>query len=263
MNCLFYCICRHPGPELSAPQLGVGGHPVYQVAHRRLSAAVSRISQADLTPDLPRVLAYERVVLSCHRQGTVIPMRYGCVVSQESQVIQLLDEHGPQYEALLQELDGCVEMGLRVLLPSGPWATVTPGGPEGCRKVAGPHPSAPAAAADRLGLAYLTARKAHYAHQDRWTGEYRQAADRCQAQFTGLFVKCNTEAPTPRLPLLSLYFLMPRRAVESFRQAFRHLTETESARLLLSGPWPPYNFVTISPAFMQFSPVGERGGCHG
>jgi hypothetical protein len=247
MSCLFYCIGRYPGPELSGPLLGVGGRPVYRVAHRHLSAAVSRVDRADLAPDLPRVRAYERVVLSCHRQSTVIPLRYGCVVQQESQVIQLLDEHACQYETLLQELEGCIEMGLRVLLPSGPWAGVTPGGPEGCREIAGPQSPAPGAAPDRLGLAYLTARQAHYAYQDRWTDEYRQAADRCRAKFTGLFVKCETEAPSPRLPLLSLYFLVPRPAVESFRQAFRHLIATESARLLLSGPWPPYNFVTGEP----------------
>jgi hypothetical protein len=247
MNCLFYCIGRHPGPELSGPLMGVGGRPVYRVAHRHLSAAVSRVDRADLAPDLPRVRAYERVVLSCHRRSTVIPLRYGCVVPQESQVIQLLDEHACQYETLLQELEGCVEMGLRVLLPAGPWAGVTPGGPEGCREIAGPQPPAPGVAPDRLGLAYLTARKAHYAHQDRWTDGYRQAADRCRAQFAGLFVKCKTEAPSPRLPLLSLYFLVPRPVVESFRQAFRQLIATESARLLLSGPWPPYNFVTGGP----------------
>jgi len=247
MICLFYCIGHNPGPELAGPLPGVGGRPVYQVADRRLGAAVSRINRADLTPDLPRVRAYERVVSSCHRRGTVVPMRYGCVVEQESQVIEMLSAQGSHYEALLQELEGCVEMGLRVLLPSGPWAGVTPGGPEGSREVAGPHPPDPAAAADRLGLAYLTARKAHYAHQDRWTNEYRQAADRCLAQFAGLFVKCKTEAPSPRLPLLSLYFLVPSPAVQAFRQAFRHLTETESARLLLSGPWPPYNFVTSGP----------------
>ena len=248
MSCLFYCIRRHPGPELAGPLSGVAGRPVYQVADRRLRAAVSVINRADLTPDLPRVRAYERVVSSYHRRGTVVPMRYGCVVEQESQVIEMLSAQGSHYEALLQELDGCGEMGLRVLLPSGPWAGVTPGGPEGSREVAEPYPPDPGADIDRLGLAYLTARKAHYAHQDRWTKEYRQAADRCQAQFATLFVKCKTEAPSSRLPLLSLYFLLPRPAVELFRQAFRQLTETEPARLLLSGPWPPYNFVTACPS---------------
>lgn len=92
-------------------------------------------------------------------------------------------------------------------------------------------------------MAYLTARKAHYAHQDRWTEKYRQVSDRCLARLAGMFVKSKLEAPTPSLPLLSLYFLIPRSTVEPFRLAFRQLTETESARLLLSGPWPPYNFV--------------------
>jgi len=212
--------------------------------------ALSQIGLADLDPDIPRVRDYERVVLSYHHRGAVVPMRYGCVVEQESQAIQLLEEHGPRYEALLKELDGCVEMGLRVLLPSGPWAAVIPGGPEARREVDGPCPPDPAAAADRLGLTYLTARKAHYASQDRWTKEYRQAAQRCRDQFAGLYVKYTTEAPSPRLPLHSLYFLVPRPAVESFRQAFLHLTASEPARLLLSGPWPPYNFVTAGPSLL-------------
>jgi hypothetical protein len=239
MICLFYCICHHPGPEFTKNLVGVGGRPVYQVAHRRLSAAISQVDSTDLAADLPRVRAYERVVLSCHRQGAIIPMRYGCVLPRESEVIQLLDEHSRQYEDLLQELEGCVEMGLRVLLASGPWVAAAP---EGSREVAGPPP--PEAAPSRPGLAYLLARKAHFAQEDRWTQEYRQAAERYLAQFSGLFAKAKTEGPSPRLPLLSLYFLVPRRAVASFRQAFRHLAAAESARLLLSGPWPPYNFVT-------------------
>ena len=250
MSCLFYCVRRHPQSELSESLLGVGGHPVYQVAHRGLSVALSQIGLGDLDPDIPRVRAYERVVLSYHRRGAVVPMRYGCVVEQESQAIRLLEENASQYEALLQELDGCVEMGLRVLLPSGPWAAVITGGQEVSPEVAGPRPPDPGAAPDRLGLTYLTARKAHYASQDRWTEEYRQAAERCREQFAGLYVKCKTEPPSPRLPLLSLYFLVSRPAMEPFRQAFRQLTESESARLMLSGPWPPYNFVTAGPSLM-------------
>ena len=94
MSCLFYCISHNPGPELAGPLSGVAGRPVYQVADRRLSAAVSRINRADLTPDLPRVRAYERVVSSYHRRGTVVPMRYGCVVEQESQVMEMLSAQG-------------------------------------------------------------------------------------------------------------------------------------------------------------------------
>ena len=243
MSCLCYCICRHPGPE-TGPLLGVGNQPVYRLTHQRLSAAVSRLEPADLAPDLPRLRAYARVVCALHCQGPIIPLRYGAVVSQESRLLTLLDEQILQYEALLRELEGCVEMGLRVLLPQTPLSP----GPAGSREELPGSPAPPGSP----GLTYLTARKLHYARQDRWTEEYRRAADRCQAQFTGLFVKCKTEAPSPRLPLLSLYFLVPRAMLAPFRQAFRRLSATESARLLLSGPWPPYNFVSGGLSIVEF-----------
>ncbi len=243
MSYLLYCLCRDPGPAFV--QSGVGGAPVYQVSHRRWQAVVSRIRPADLVPDLPRVRTYAEVVLACHRQGPIIPLRYGCVVERESQIRQLLEVRGPDFETLLRELEGCVEMGLRVLPPSGAWGSASLRRSPGSGGISEPSPG-PAAGA-RPGAAYLTARQAHYTHQDRWTREYSQAAARCRDQFAGLFVRCKTEAPSPRLPLLSLYFLVARPAVPRFRRAFRDLAESEPARLLLNGPWPPFNFVTGGP----------------
>ncbi len=251
MSCLFYCIGHHPGPKMAGPLLGVGDEPVYRVTHQGLSAAVSRFGSRDLIPDLAGLRAYERVVSACHRQGAVIPMRYGCVLEGDTQVIKLLAEQDRHYEALLRELEGCVEMGLRVLLPEASLGMVSPREHTVSREAPGPPAGAPP---ERLGLAYLTARKAHYVQQDRWTREYRRAAERCQAQFAGLFVKCKTESPSRRLPLLSLYFLVQRAMVASFRRAFRSLSATEPARLLLSGPWPPYNFVTPGPGLLHIPP---------
>lgn len=247
MSCLCYCICRHPGPEVAGPLWGVADRPVYRLNHRQLSAAVSRIAAGEQEPDLAGIRAYARVVDCYHRQGPVIPLRFGCVLPRESQVIRFLDERLSQYETLLQELEDCVEMGLRVLLPQASLAGVCRLGPDSGREAAGPPP-----AAGRPGLAYLTARKAHYAHQDRLTGEYRRAAELCRAQFAGLYLKCKTEPPAPRLPLLSLHFLVPRANEVAFRQAFRRLGAAAAARLLLSGPWPPYNFVTGESGLRQF-----------
>jgi hypothetical protein len=41
--------------------------------------------------------------------------------------------------------------------------------------------------------------------------------------------------------LLSFYFLVPRDAVKHFRQVFLNISQDSAAKLLLSGPWPPYN----------------------
>jgi hypothetical protein len=250
MSCLCYCVCKYPGNKASPSLRGVGGHPVYLIPYRRLSAVVSRITATDLVPDLTRVKAFEQVVNSYHRHGTVIPLRYGCVVPEEAQILERLGECGDHYETLLHELDGCVEMGLRILLPSGPWGEVIPGGPGAYREVTDPQPPKPGIDVKSPGLAYLTARKAHYSQQDRLTNNYRQLADFCCNQLQGLFVKQKMEAPSTRLPLLSLYFLIPEKSEVSFRQIFRQMAGASPARWLLSGPWPPYNFVTASPGLI-------------
>jgi len=47
--------------------------------------------------------------------------------------------------------------------------------------------------------------------------------------------------------LLSMYFLVPRPAQGAFREAARGLSAPGPAAVLLSGPWPPYNFVLAAP----------------
>lgn len=212
----------HSPPKLPP---GVGGAPVRLIEEGGLGAAISWIEPPDLTPNRARVLSYAEVVEALHVDRTVLPMRYGCLFGEDRQVVELLRVHGEEYAALLRGLDGCVEMGVRVLLE----------GAEGRVPVAefSSHPP---------GTAYLAGRKAVYAEKDRRAHDEGRVVERCREVFAGLFVKCRAERPSSRTPDVALYFLVKRGAVDSFRRAFRRISRTESARLLLSGPWPPYNF---------------------
>jgi hypothetical protein len=79
--------------------------------------------------------------------------------------------------------------------------------------------------------------------------------------LAGLFVKskmettaiANRQPPIPnhqptisnhQAPMLSLYFLVPGKSIDPFRRVIRQMrSRMESTKLLLTGPWPPYNFV--------------------
>jgi hypothetical protein len=205
------------------------------LAQNGLSAGLSERGESDLVPDISQILAYEAVVEHFHRDLTVIPVRYGCQLEDASEALWLLERHRDEYGALLDELEGLGEMGIHVLLDSSG---------AGTESGAWPPPPESFPLPCNSGAAYLAAKRQRYLGLDRAALDQRLLVDELCGALAGLFVRRKVEFPdSNRSRLLSLYFLVPRASAESFRRAARHLHPKESVKLLLSGPWPPYNFV--------------------
>lgn len=246
MSFLTYCILRRLY-DAAAPSLtGIACKPVMFVSTGELSAAVSRVDASNLVLDYRQVMAYEKVIAFLHRTLTVIPMRFGCVLDEEVQVIRLLEDQGERYAVLLRELDGHVEMGIRILPHGTEWSS--------SRAAQKPLPRGgePGCFAGGSGRDYLLAQRECYARMERTTREKNAAIEEVRAAFAGLFSKCREESGDSAVgcfalpaPLASLHFLVPRRSEEEFRKRFHVLEEAVPSRLLLSGPWPPYNFVVL------------------
>lgn len=233
MELLLYCI--FPGAGLDVPSFltGVGGRPLITVGRASLRAAVSHCRRADLNPDRETLQTYGRIIEWCHNHYTAIPFRFGYLLPDASQVDRLLTERHTHFEALLEGLQGCVEMGVRIFLPWG-----TPGGPA----------EEDRAASAESGLAYLNARRRGFAREDREGREADRLAEKVCLALTGLYRRhCRESRGLPQGRLLSLYFLVPRPAQGAFREVARGLSAQGPGAVLLSGPWPPYNFVLAAP----------------
>ena len=236
MSYLLYCIFGTSARQDLGLPSGIGRQPVFVVAQNGLSAALSELAESDLVPDISQTLSYGRVVEHFFRDQTVIPLRYGCQLENASEVISLLEAHHGEYQKLLGDLEGLNEMGIRVLLKGSEAGTKIDTSPI--------PPIAAFPATCNSGTAYLAAKREHFLDLDRAGLEQRLLVDELCGPLSGLFVRRKVESPDlSRSRFLSLYFLLPRASVESFRQATRSLHPKESVKLLLSGPWPPYNFV--------------------
>lgn len=237
MNCLVYCIFETQGEAPVQLPVGMDGEPVSLVQAKGLSAAVSRgmAGVAGEHPGVAQLLAYERVVEAFDRQRAVLPMRYGCLLPGEAEVRALLHQNHRAYGAALRDLEGRTELGIRIALE--------PGG-TGAADLADPPGMPP----DLGGRTYLEQRQRYYAAVDGSARRQKAVGERCRAALSGLFVRCKAEVPAAahplfKRPLLSLYFLVEREKVDAFRQVFQTLDRQVEAKMLLSGPWPPYNFV--------------------
>ncbi|MDA0165679.1 GvpL/GvpF family gas vesicle protein [Solirubrobacter ginsenosidimutans] len=98
----------------SWPQDGGIGGPVRALVRGDIAALVSDISD-DVRPGTRDDLEAQRRVLGrAIELGTVIPMRFGMVMADDTEVSErLLELHGEQLSDLLAELDGHVQMTVR------------------------------------------------------------------------------------------------------------------------------------------------------
>ena len=152
----------------------------------------------------------------------------------------LLESRGDYYKHVLRRLDGCAEMGIRVMVHDRPAAHAADS-PTG--ESLSPECSNP-------GMLYLLRRKDRYSAESLRAEQQERISEEFRTEFAGMFKEFTSEASKPTIQgsdagafLVSLYFLVPKDLVTAFRHQFDSPARKTPSKLLLSGPWPPYNFV--------------------
>jgi Gas vesicle synthesis protein GvpL/GvpF len=232
-GCYVYAILARE-PPLPPGLRGFGGAAVSTVPWRALAAATSPLERGAPRPTPENVWRHEAVVEVLRSQGPALPVRFGTVLADASAVAHALAERYDVLVADLARLGDKVELGLNVL-----WdPPITPGEEQ--------LPSSGAAMeAHGPGLRYLQARLAAHRREVAVRERARSLARELDRELGihALERRC-TLLPTPRLVVRAAYLLDPRR-VPAFQDAFAELRQTHpDLRLLISGPWPPYSFVT-------------------
>lgn len=254
MRALLYCVLRDfalaPPPELR----GVDGRAVTFVRAAGLAAAVSAIEPVELMPSVRRLVDYARVVEDLFEHATVLPMRFGSSFANEIEAARHVEQHAPRLQEQLSELDGCAELGIRVFSLDDDAQHEPP-----------PEPSEPLPAG--TGRAYLEALRGRLESADPLRAKREAALERCSralgelavrhasevargeaASFERLLTSVQADEPAkaaspPARLLASIHFLVKRERVAAFEQRFRDLRSEPGTAMLISGPWPPYNFV--------------------
>jgi hypothetical protein len=249
MAYVIYGVVQEPA-VVGASMTGLQGRDVKFVVGCGLCAIVSEITDPKGAPPVTELLVYCKVVEDLHRLQAVVPMRYGCFLGGIEEIRNALKERRHQYTTLLGQLEGHVEMGLRILLPINGWR------PRQVETTQGRDAFHPAAD----GRAYLALRRVHYQRQNEISQWCQESIDCYIQSFYGLFAKHRTETDIKNGGFIcSLYFLTPESMVDRFRQAFGRTAENGEVKAMLSGPWPPYNFVTSDLAVAKLLEEKIRG----
>jgi Gas vesicle synthesis protein GvpL/GvpF len=221
--------------EVPAGLTGLGDGELSTVVWGSLAAVTSPLAPCGLRRTTENVLRHGAVVEGLQQRGPTLPVRFGTVVADAETLARTLSERHVELTADLARLGDKVEFGLTVLWDRPP-------GDDAARSNGPIDDDGPA---NSPGTRYLRARLA-VSRRDAARQEAARTIARELDVALGSQVldrRCSI-APTDRLAVRASFLIEPSRfgpcqqAIDAVRRRRPDL------RVLLSGPWPPYSFVS-------------------
>jgi hypothetical protein len=249
-----YCVMREADPVPDGLE-GITAGPVERVQTRGLVALVSRVPAAEFAAEplthnlndlvwLERVArGHEAVLDAALTQSTIVPLRMCTIFESKDGVREMLERRRAPLSETLDALDGRLEWAVKVLVDRERLM-------DAARPPSGDaeHP-APAGA----GGAYLQRRRSERGTREAASRLAAETAQQVHARLQDWAIDARTRPPQNRElsghegeMVLNAAYLVERARTDELRQIIAELEEHHrglGARIELTGPWPPYNFV--------------------
>jgi len=239
-----YAVIENGDEERFGP-VGIKGAEVYTLAGGGVSAVVSDAPAGKLRPERRNLAAHHAVLKMLTERGAVLPVSFGTVADDPSVLRGFLKGNAETFKEQLRRVEGRVEMGLKIR-----WDVA-----DFFEYFVHRHPPL-AAARDRL-----FAGGGDPSHEerielgrlfDRLLEEDRKAlADRVEDILASRRFEVKRSPSRNEREVMNLACLVERDREQEFEE-----TVFEAAKLFddhfaidYSGPWAPYNFVSIEGGF--------------
>ena len=235
-----YCIIDSNRP-LVGKIAGLEEAPVYNIPYHEMGLIVSSLKEEikGITED--RVLIHERVVESLMGNYTVLPMRFITVFKNRDGALSLMRDHYIDFKNNILRLRNKVEYGIRVIW-SGDLVK------EGIARKIEEETEQLSIPGNTPAKNYLKKKLKEY----RINTKFKEEAEENITLIDNLFQNLAAEKKLEKLKsndlLLSACYLVEKNRQSQFKETFEKLKNTHThLKYLFSGPWPPYNFIKLTP----------------
>ena len=216
---LFVYALAARGPERIAGA-GVAGERLDRVIVGGVEAVVGEVARAPRA-SVRNLKRYNRVVSSLwERRAAVLPVRFGTVVRGRVELEFMLQARQESFRRQLQKVRRRAQMTVRIVGDEG----------SGIGDRAIPNPQSPIPEPRSPGTSYLRARAR------------RHDVPEFAALRAAVRPWVREEYLQKHGSIATMYHLVPRGAVDRYRQAIERVARAEHLRPLVSGPWPAYAF---------------------
>lgn len=222
---------------------GIDARPLRLICDDGLGAVISDVGQ-ELAFGRDALMAHSDVLEAVLETATVLPMRFGVVMEDDTAVReQLIDEHRDELRAQLDRLSGRVELTLRATYEEAPLL----------REILAEEPQIRdmhAASQRAGGGGYLQRVRLGEMIALAVEARRRRDAEQIMSLLAPLAEDYQLSEPRHERMALSASFLIPRDGIATFDAAVDDVGRRQQHRMRLryTGPLPPHSFVTLEHA---------------
>jgi hypothetical protein len=245
-------------PPLRAPGIA-DSTPVERIEEAGLAALVSRVPRAEFGEEPlrrnlnelswlePVARAHEAVLDDALAAATIVPLRLCTLYESEERVRAMLERQRGAFSSALDQLAGSQEWGVKVLLDGEQLER------EAQARTRGDSGAEHELEASGSGGAYMLRRR--FEREVRETADALAigAADEIHAALSAWSLDAVTRSPQNRdlsghegEMVLNAAYLVDAERLDELHQLVSRLEDEHraiGARIEVTGPWPPYNFV--------------------
>jgi Gas vesicle synthesis protein GvpL/GvpF len=239
-----YCVV-----ELSEPRtfgtIGIGGrgNEVYTIHHRDLAAVVSRTPLMVYDPTRENALAHEHVneVVMIDNGITPVPMSFGTVFKTENDIVEFLKDTYDALREVLQKMQGKLEFGLKITWNREEVLGELERENEDIRRL-------------KSEIVNNQHSSTYFARMQLGRQVEQALADRTNSYVAEVYEHLRETAIASRpmktigdKMIMNAAFLVERGRADEFDRKVQEIGHKHEGKLQFryTGPWPPYNFVTI------------------
>ncbi len=201
-------------PDIPAPDgNGLDDQPLEVLDGGQVAALISRHDGRTFEPDPETLWRHDEIVERAMSNGTVLPARFASTFADTDALLEALAREEAELRRALDEVRGCVELAVRVSLPSSDRSTPRDGREYVASKLLGQQ-------------------------------ETRFVAEQALEPLAEHAVRSHRGALAGDSSTLSASYLVRADEVPRFAERVRQLAQDHSElSLSCTGPWPPYSFV--------------------
>jgi len=249
MGKMIYSILKaaeDPGhlPAVLSGMRGISNADFHEVSYDDITAVVCDVQKASLVTDRSATMDYAGVIDSLFKDFTLLPVRFGSVMESEGEIRNMLERNHIEIQKNLLKVEGKVEFGLKVFCDTE-------------KLKAGfnikPEPEAKSAGKPGTGqnnsvyMDYVKKKLAEYRLEETVLSYVNSVIKEITECLTGVEATGKFKKMASPANIIDALFLIKKEMTAELIRVVKDLqTRYPDLNFMLTGPWPPYNFVDVT-----------------